>query len=103
MNVIDSTIQDAPVYKRIDDPWIALLVLSILIFVLSAIAIPVLYFFWRRYRQTIRSPNENYILSNKPTGRRQIPIQIEDQAQVNIFLDKLFNSIVVDFLSMCRI
>jgi hydrogenase-4 membrane subunit HyfE len=85
MNEIDSTILDVPVYKRIDDPWIALLVLSILIFVLSAIAIPVLYFFCRRYRQSMQSINESYILSNKPTGRRQIPIQIDDQTQVKIF------------------
>jgi len=79
MNGIDSTILDAPVYKRIDDPWIALLVLSILLFVVSGIAIIVLYIFWRRYRQLTKVTNESYILSNKPTGRRQIPIQIQDQ------------------------
>jgi hypothetical protein len=79
MNEIDSTLIRAPVYKSIDDPWIGLLVLSIFIFVSSIIAIIVLHFLWRRHQQLTQFYNESYILSNKPTGKRQIPVQMEDQ------------------------
>jgi hypothetical protein len=79
MNDIDSTIPPALVFKRIDDPWIGLLVLSIFILASSIIAMIVLYFLWRRYRRLTKFYNESYILSNQPTAKRQIPIQIEEQ------------------------
>ncbi|CAF2479967.1 unnamed protein product [Rotaria sp. Silwood2] len=79
MNSIDSTSFRVPVYKRIDDPWIGLLVLAIFIFILSIISIVVLCVLWRRYQQHTQIYNENYVLSNKPTGKRQIPVQVEDQ------------------------
>ncbi len=79
MNDIDSTLVNVPVFKPIDDPWIVLLVLSIFIFVSSIIAMIVLYFLWRRHRQLTQFYNESYILSNKPTGKRQIPVLIEEQ------------------------
>ena len=88
MSEIDSTVS---VYKRIDDPWIGLLVLSILIPLFSIIGIIALVFFWRRSRQLRQVDNPNYILNNKSTGQRQLPVQIEDQqlkpyeTQVNIF------------------
>ena len=78
MNDIESTLYRAPVFKRIDDPWIGLLVLAIFIFVSAIIAIIVLCFLWRRHQQRMKLYNESYIFSNKPTGKRQIPIQIED-------------------------
>lgn len=94
MSDIDSSPIEVPVYKTIDGPWIGLLVLSILIFVISIIAIVVLYFLWRRHQQNTQFYNESYILSNKPTGKTKIPIRIEDQqpnsfeTQVNIFNTK---------------
>jgi hypothetical protein len=69
----------SPLFKRIDDPWIGLLALVIFIFVASIIAIIVLYFLWRRHQKHTQFHNQSYILSNKPTGKRQLPIQIEDQ------------------------
>ncbi|CAF4575271.1 unnamed protein product [Rotaria sp. Silwood1] len=75
----DSTSFRASVYKRIDDPWIGLLVLAILIFVTSIISIVILCFLWRRYQQRKQIYHENHVLSNKPTGKRQISVQLEDQ------------------------
>ncbi|CAF3545751.1 unnamed protein product [Rotaria sp. Silwood1] len=62
--------------KRIDEPWIALLVLGIVIFFLSIIAIIVLCLLWRRYQQ--RTQIKNY-LNNKSNGIRQIPVQIDNR------------------------
>jgi cbb3-type cytochrome oxidase subunit 3 len=75
-------INQAPVFKSIDDPWIGLLVLSIFTFVLSIIAMLVLYYFWRRHKRRTQFYNESYILSNNPTGKSQIPIQIQDQQPI---------------------
>ena len=60
----------APIFKRIDDPWIGLLVLGIFIFVSAIVALIVLCCFWRRHQQQNKMYNESFILSNKPTGRR---------------------------------
>jgi len=79
MNDIDSTIVPAPVFKRIDGPWIGLLVLSIFILISSIIALIILYFLWRRHRHLTEFYNQSYILSNQPTGKRQIPVQFEEQ------------------------
>jgi hypothetical protein len=79
MNDIDSTIVPAPVFKPIDGPWIGLLVLSIFILVASVFAMIVLYFLWRYYQRLTEFYNKSYILSNPPTGKRQIPVQIEEQ------------------------
>ncbi|CAF0857539.1 unnamed protein product [Rotaria sordida] len=80
MNYIQPTSFHVPVHKSIDDPWIGLLVLCIVIFVSSIVSIIILCLQWRRYQQSKQINNENYILSNKSTtGKRQIPVQIEDQ------------------------
>lgn len=79
MNDIDSIRDDHPVYKRIDGPWIGLLVLAICICLATAIAIPLLFFCWRRYQQSTQVEDQSEILSTKPTGDRPIPIQIEEQ------------------------
>lgn len=80
MNEIDSIFRDDyPVYKRIDGPWIGLLVAAIVIFLAAAIAIPLLLCCWRRYQQSTQAEDQNEILSTKPTGERPIPIQIEEQ------------------------
>ncbi|CAF0907043.1 unnamed protein product [Adineta steineri] len=76
---IDSNLFPTSIIKRIDNPWIGLLVLGIFILISSIIALIVLCFLWRRHQQRTQLYNENFILSNKPTGKRQIPIQIEDQ------------------------
>jgi len=67
------------VYKPIDGPWIALLVIGILMIISSIIAIVMLYFFWRRYQRRIQLNRVNYILNPKPNGNIQIPIQINDR------------------------
>lgn len=90
MNDLDLLGKDLPQYKRIDGPWIGLLALGIFISLATLIAIPVLYFCWRRYQQTNQTEDTSEILDNKPTDQRQIPIQIDDQprnfygTQVNI-------------------
>jgi len=68
------------VYKPIDGPWIALLVIGILMIISSIIAIVMLYFFWRRYQRRTQLNQVNYILNPKPNGNNiQIPIQINDR------------------------
>lgn len=81
MSDIDPNLLIDPIFKTIDGPWIGLLVLSIFILVSSIIAIIALHFLWRRYRlqQHKQFQNQSYILSNKPTGKRQVPVQIQDQ------------------------
>ena len=79
MNDFDSIRDDVPVHKRIDGPWIGLLVLAICIFLATAIAIPLLFFCWRRYQQSTQAEDQSEILSTKPTSDRQIPIRIEEQ------------------------
>jgi hypothetical protein len=79
MDDIGSAIYRVPSFKRIDDSWIGLLVLAIVIFVSSVISIVVLCILWRRYQQRTKFNNESYMLSNNPSGRRQIPVQIDDQ------------------------
>ena len=76
---IDSFLSRAPVFKSIDEPWIGLLVLGIVIFVASVIAIILLFIFWRRHQKQTEVQNRSYILSNKPTGKRQIPVQLGDE------------------------
>ncbi|CAF2948324.1 unnamed protein product [Rotaria sp. Silwood2] len=63
-------------FKQIDEPWIALLVLGILIFFLSIVAIIVLCLLWRRYQHRIQSKNN---LNNKSNGIRQIPVHIDNR------------------------
>ena len=76
---MDSLEKDLPEYKRIDGPWIGLLVLGIVIFLAALIAIPILYFCWRRYQQANAAEDKNEILENKPASERQISVQIDDQ------------------------
>ena len=80
MNNINLTPYPKQVHKRIDGPWIALLVLSILIIVSSIIAIIILCLIWCRHKKRKSFRNENYTLSHKRTGTiRQIPVEIQDQ------------------------
>ncbi|UJR35909.1 hypothetical protein I4U23_028650 [Adineta vaga] len=72
---MDLNIARAPIFKRIDEPWIALLVLGIFIFISSIVALIILCYFWRRHQQRTRLYNESFLLSNKPTGRKQMDDQ----------------------------
>ncbi|CAF1201855.1 unnamed protein product [Didymodactylos carnosus] len=58
--------RSAPFHKRIDDPWIALIVLSIFILVATIIAIITLCIFWRKHKQRTLFNNESYTLNSKP-------------------------------------
>lgn len=81
MDFIDPVSQSVSTFKTIDDPWIGLLVLGSLIFIIPIIAILVFCFLWRRYQKFKPIQNENYILGNKPTGKIPIPVQIQEQPQ----------------------
>ncbi|CAF0862337.1 unnamed protein product [Adineta ricciae] len=67
-----------PVFKSIDGPWIALLVIGILMFISSAIGTVLLYIVWRRFNQQPSQPtkNVNYVVNSKPNGNISIPVQI---------------------------
>lgn len=71
----------SPVFKTIDGPWIALLVLGLLGLLVSIVSIVALWFLSRRYQQPVSTEvtNEMHNLSTKTTGRRPIPVQIEPQ------------------------
>jgi hypothetical protein len=86
MNDIDSILSHTPVFKRIDDPWIGLIVLGIFIFVSSVIAMIVLCCLWRRHQQRTQFYNKTSILSNNPTGKRQIDDQQSKPYETQVFI-----------------
>lgn len=72
-----------PVFKEIDGPWIALLILGIFIFISSLIAIIVLFILLRRHQKYVQVQNRNLALTNQSNELRQIPIQtIDRQASI---------------------
>ena len=81
---IESPLLHTPVFKRIDDPWIALLVLGIFIFISSIIAVIALCFLWRRQQNT-QFHNESYILSDKPNINRQMPDHPPQDYETQVF------------------
>ena len=111
MSDIDWFGNDPPQYKRIDGPWIGLLVLAAVIFLASLIAIPLLYLCWRRYQQATRVEDKSEILENQSASQRQIPIHVEDpprdfyEAQVNIVhtISKNSFSLSIANRSICSI
>jgi hypothetical protein len=60
------------VFKQIDDPWLALLILGIFMLLSSITAIIVLCLVWRRHRMHTQIKNENYILNNQQIDPRQL-------------------------------
>lgn len=67
---------DDPVFKRIDDPWIALLALAIFILLASIVALIVLCIVWYYTEKRSQLKKKNYILNHKPNHTRQIPVYI---------------------------
>ncbi|UJR10127.1 hypothetical protein I4U23_014350 [Adineta vaga] len=64
-----------PVFKSIDGPWIALLIIGILMFISSLIGVVLLYIVWRRFNQQSPIRNATY----KPNGNIKIPIEINER------------------------
>jgi len=64
-----------PLFKRIDDPWIALIVLAVFILISTIIAIIILCLLWRRHKRLTQFYNESYILNTKSTQPLPSPIQ----------------------------
>jgi hypothetical protein len=78
MNHTESSSFRTSIFKRIDDPWIGLLLLAGVTFVSSIIATIILCCLWRRHQQHQQFHNQGYILGNQPNGQRTIPIHIDD-------------------------
>ncbi|CAF1216718.1 unnamed protein product [Adineta steineri] len=69
-----------PVSRLIDGPWIALLVLGILMPILSIAGIVLLYVFWRRFQpRTLLNDANRFMNNNKSNGSIPIPVQINDR------------------------
>ena len=95
---MDPNLYRAPIFKRIDDPWIALLVLAAFMFVSSIVALIILCCFWRRHKQRTRLYNQSFILSNKPTGRKQVEDQQPATYETQVLLEKELSYIFLYFL-----
>ncbi|CAF1931878.1 unnamed protein product [Rotaria magnacalcarata] len=72
-------------HKQIDDSWIALLVIAILILISSIITITVLCLLWRRHQQRIQVTNENPFLNNKSNRNRPLPVQQFNHCQARLY------------------
>ena len=60
------------VFKQIDDPWVALLILGIFMLLSSITAIIVLCLVWRHHRKHTQIKNQNYILTNPKIDTRPL-------------------------------
>jgi hypothetical protein len=67
-------IYELPVFTRIDDPWIALLILGIFMFILSVVAIVVLCLLWRRHKK-----HTQFVVNNQFDATAQQPAQIQNR------------------------
>ena len=94
MSTGNPTVTQTGVYKSIDDAWIGLLVLSILIFLLSIVGLVLLFILWNRYqkqKQFIKgnetlAPTNNVTnaVHSSSTARRPVPIHhIEEYPSTN--------------------
>lgn len=91
MSTASPTVTQTGVYKPIDDAWIGLLVLAILIFVLSIIGLILLLILWNRYqkqKQLVKDVDKSTATSNVTTNaagaaRRPIPVQVEPYPPTN--------------------
>jgi hypothetical protein len=70
MDNVESGLLRAPLFKRIDDPWIGLVVLGGFILISSILAMIVLCCLWRRHQKRSQLESESYMLGNVPNGRR---------------------------------
>lgn len=74
-----------PLFKRIDNPWLALLILAGFVLVSSIIAMIALCILWRRYKR--RRPyvtNQSSMISNPPLGQqRPTPMPMDGPYEKN--------------------
>ena len=75
MDNVESALLRAPLFTRIDDPWIGLVVLGGFILISSFFAMIVLCCLWRRHQKRSQLESESYMLGNAPNGRRPGPDQ----------------------------
>lgn len=93
MSTGNPTVTQTGVYKAIDDAWIGLLILSILIFILSLVGLVVLLILWKRFakqkqllkgNETFTSTNNMTQPANSSTSRRPVPVHhIEEYPSTN--------------------
>lgn len=76
MDNVESALLRAPLFTRIDDPWIGLVVLGGFILISSILAMIVLCCLWRRHQKRSQLESESYMLGNAPNGRRPEPDQM---------------------------
>ena len=70
MDDFESNLFRAPLFKRIDNQWLGLLLLAGFVVISSTIALCALYCLWRRYRNREPFTNQSSIISNSPVGQR---------------------------------
>ncbi|CAF3655524.1 unnamed protein product [Rotaria socialis] len=88
MDYVATTSFRAPEFKRIDAPWIGLLILGIIIFLSSIISIAIVFLLWRYFRLRAQLTNQTQthtLTTNTATGKRPIPVQIEEEQPPTIY------------------
>ena len=90
---MSNRITTTDIYKPIDDAWIGLLVLAILILILSVGAILALVFLWQRYQRRLQIYRQSQ--ASKLSQRQPVPVWVENypttntnyETQVSLFIE----------------